>query len=74
MARYETDAYLDRGKCPVCGNVRSLKDNGMLRVHGDPLRRLMNCQGSGRPPVDGTRKRPGEDCTCADCAKKEATR
>jgi len=48
---YQPNPFLVQGKCPVCGNVRTLKNNGRLRVHGDPTWRLMNCSGSGQRPV-----------------------
>jgi hypothetical protein len=49
--RYESDPMVgDLGECSVCGNVRTLTVKGVLRVHGDPKQRGMNCPGSGRAP------------------------
>jgi hypothetical protein len=52
--RYESDPMVgDLGECRVCGNVRTLTVKGVLRVHGDPKRRGMNCSGSGQAPKGG---------------------
>jgi hypothetical protein len=48
--KYESDPMYPLGACSVCGNVRTLNLDGTLRVHGNPTRRGMNCNGSGWPP------------------------
>jgi hypothetical protein len=48
---YVTDPQIGpTGPCRVCGNVRTLKLDGTLRVHGAPGKRGMNCHGSGQAP------------------------
>lgn len=57
--RYESDPMIgDLGACSVCGNVRTVKLDGTLRVHGKPGHRGVNCAGSGQAPKGEGDQRP----------------
>ncbi len=58
MTRYESDPHLDTAACRVCGNVRTVKLDGTLRVHGKPGHRGVNCAGSGQAPKGAGDQRP----------------
>lgn len=40
------------GTCPRCGSQRSLRRDGTIRLHRDPLGLDRRCGGSMKPPLE----------------------
>jgi hypothetical protein len=55
---YEPPAGKTVGACRVCGNIRTLKKDGTLRVHGAAGQKYTNCRGSGQQPKGAGDQRP----------------